>query len=423
VDARRWPHLHGRFRARRTPCGHEPQRRSGRDLGGPDRRDHHVDRSTADDHCTARDHGRTGATGGPDCAESHDHHGSTGRDSSSDDDPTAAGVSAAGADLLTAGRGLGWFVNEQSLPRSCVRILGTTCVVISTEPEQLTAATTSALREIDAIDHACSRFRDDSDLSRVNAATGHAVAVSTVFLDALEVAVRAAAVTDGDVDPTIGRAIRLLGYDCTFSEVPVDGPPVVTVRATSQWSRIQIDRLARTVEVPSGVQLDLGATAKALAADRAARAAAAATGSGVLVSIGGDIAVAGPAPVDGWPIALADRHDDSLDAGEFTVATESGGLATSSTTARRWQRGGVAMHHLVDPRTGLPAPEVWRTVTVAAGSCVDANIASTAAIIRGAGAPEWLSELGLWARLVSADGTERLVEPLDRTGQLTGTRR
>lgn len=306
-------------------------------------------------------------------------------------------------------------MTEQRLPRSCVQILGTTCVVIAADPQRLTAATMSALREIDAIDHACSRFREDSDLSRANASAGHAVAVSTVLVDALEVAVRAATVTDGDVDPTIGRAIRLLGYDCTFADLPLDGPPVVTVRAASQWAQLEVDRLARTVTVPAGVQLDLGATAKALAADRAAAAAAAATGSGVLVSIGGDVAVAGPAPVGGWPIALADRHDDSLDAGVPTVAIDSGGLATSSTTARRWHRGGVELHHLIDPRTGRPAPEVWRTVTVAAATCVDANIASTAAIIRGASAVEWLGQLGLWARLVSLDGTETLVEPSDRS--------
>jgi thiamine biosynthesis lipoprotein len=91
------------------------------------------------------------------------------------------------------------------------------------------------------------------------------------------------------------------------------------------------------------------------------------------------------------------------------IALQEGGLATSSTSARRWRRGGVEVHHLIDPHTGGSVVETWRTVSVAAGSCVDANVASTAAIIRGANAVEWLEGLGLWARLVAADGDETYV--------------
>jgi thiamine biosynthesis lipoprotein len=104
-----------------------------------------------------------------------------------------------------------------------------------------------------------------------------------------------------------------------------------------------------------------------------------------------------------------DRQDAPLRNGGPTVVLRTGGLATSGTVARRWRRGGVELHHLIDPRTGSPAPEVWRTATVAAACCVDANIASTAAIIRGSGAVEWLGELGLAARLVAVDGSEVLL--------------
>jgi thiamine biosynthesis lipoprotein len=82
-----------------------------------------------------------------------------------------------------------------------------------------------------------------------------------------------------------------------------------------------------------------------------------------------------------------------------------GGLATSSTTVRRWRRGNVDLHHIVDPRTGLPARTCWRTVTVGAGSCVDANAAATAAIVWGEPAPGWLAGRGLPARLVRACGS------------------
>jgi thiamine biosynthesis lipoprotein len=157
--------------------------------------------------------------------------------------------------------------------------------------------------------------------------------------------------------------------------------------------------------VPSGVRLDLGATAKALAADRAAERAAEEAGCGVLVSLGGDVATAGNAPDGGWSVRIADWHAAEPSGDDEIVRIDGGGLATSSTTVRRWSRGSEQLHHLLDPATGRPADVVWRTVSVAAASCVDANIATTAAIIRGERSPAWLASLGLPARLVALDGT------------------
>jgi thiamine biosynthesis lipoprotein len=295
------------------------------------------------------------------------------------------------------------------MQRALLPVLGTTGVVITADPAGLAAATCAALDEIDDIDRTCSRFRSDSDLMRANRAQGQAIEVSSTLLDAVDVACRAAALTDGDVDPTVGRALRVLGYDRDFATIDADGPPVLTVTAVPRWRDVVVDHASSTVRVPTGVELDLGATAKALAADRAARAASEAAGCGALVSLGGDIAVAGASPSGGWPILLGDRHDMALDEPGPVVAISAGGFATSSTSARRWLRGGVEVHHLVDPHTGRSAVETWRTVSVAATSCVDANIASTAAIIRGASAVEWLEQLGLWARLVATDGSETYV--------------
>ena len=257
-----------------------------------------------------------------------------------------------------------------------------------------------------AIDRACSRFRADSELSAVNDAMGCAVQVSSLLLDAVTVALRAAALTDGTVDPTVGTALVLAGYDRDFGAVRDSRVQRVRATRVAGWHVVQIDRATATVRVPAGVRLDLGATAKAFAADLAAeRALAAGEASGVLVNLGGDIATAGAAPPGGWAVRVADSHRARPgDAGQ-DLRIVSGALATSSTTVRRWRRRGGVAHHIIDPRTGGCAAEHWRTVSVAALTCVDANVASTAAIVLGPAAPAWLAELGLPARLVAADGT------------------
>jgi thiamine biosynthesis lipoprotein len=261
-------------------------------------------------------------------------------------------------------------------------------------------------------DLACSRFRSDSELTAVNEGAGTAVRVGPVLLEAVTAALRAAEMTDGDVDPTVGEALIALGYDRDFSEIRSraaggPGPAVgrVSIASVPGWRAVRVDGEAGTIRVPRGVRIDLGATAKALAADRAAERAGATTEVGVLVSLGGDIALAGPAPPDGWRVRVTDDHRADASAPGQWIALRSGGLATSSMTTRSWQTGDGPAHHLVDPATGRPASSVWRTVSVTAGTCLDANIASTAAIIRGRRAPAWLESLGLPSRLVGHDGS------------------
>jgi FAD:protein FMN transferase len=122
------------------------------------------------------------------------------------------------------------------------------------------------------------------------------------------------------------------------------------------------------------------------------------------VNLGGDIATAGDPPSGGWPVRVTDRHDAAPDAPGQVVTVRSGALATSSVTLRRWRRRGVTAHHIIDPRTGRPAEPCWRTVSVAAARCVDANIASTAAIVLGEEARTWLEAATLPARLVGDGG-------------------
>jgi thiamine biosynthesis lipoprotein len=285
--------------------------------------------------------------------------------------------------------------------------LGTEAVVAVSDSDALPTAMAITRAEVAACDAACSRFRDDSDLSRLNAGAGRYVDVSSRLIDDLEAALWAARLTDGLIDPSVGQALVNLGYDRDFTSLPTTGsnrPTMITFTPVPGWTTISVDRANRRARVPAGVRVDLGSTAKARSADLAARAAAEATGVGVLVSLGGDVSVAGPAPAEGWSIRVTDNARSPLDAPGQMIAIETGGVATSGTAARSWRRAGRDLHHLIDPRTGLPAPVVWRTVTVAAGSCLDANVASTAAVILGSRAPDWLSGHDLAARLVRADG-------------------
>ncbi len=282
--------------------------------------------------------------------------------------------------------------------------LGTTALVVVDRPAAIDRAEALLRSGLEEIDLACSRFRDDSELSRLNAAAGEVVEVGELLTQALAVALRAAEMSGGDVDPTVGRAMDDIGYDRDFRLVERRGPSwLVRVEPVPGWRSVLLDPRTRRVRVPRGVALDLGATAKALAADRAAASIAEAIGGGALVGLGGDIAVAGPAPAEGWPIRVVEDHRHPDAAGQ-TVAIRGGGLATSSTTVRRWIAGNAEQHHIVDPRRGGPASEVWRTVTVAAPTCVEANIASTAAIVRGHDAARQLERTSLPARLVRADG-------------------
>jgi thiamine biosynthesis lipoprotein ApbE len=284
------------------------------------------------------------------------------------------------------------------------RALGTLVHLVVTEPACLAEARQLLESDLAAVDAACSRFRADSEIRALRG--GRPEKISSLLAEAVAVALRAARLTDGDVDPTVGAAMSAAGYDRDFQEIEPNGPAIrLTVRTVPGWHQVRLD--GRTLTLPAGAELDLGATAKAWAADRSAARIAAAAGSGVLVSLGGDIAVAGPAPEGGWRVRVQDVTGPPGDppAGPYAlIAIRDGGLATSSTAARRWRRGDDVLHHILDPRTSLPAEPVWRTVSVAAGSCADANAASTAAVIRGRAAPGWLARLGLPARLVDATG-------------------
>lgn len=287
-------------------------------------------------------------------------------------------------------------------------VWGTTARLLVTHPAALPAARLLVDRELAAVDAAANRFRPDSELRRLPAGPD-GVRVSPLLAELVRVALRVAERTDGDVDPTVGAAMCALGYDREFTDLPpaVDSPTGGAARPvafrlfpTPSWRDVRLDgsRLA----VPVGVMLDLGASAKAWAADRCAAVVARECGTGVLVSLGSDMATAGRAPRDGWKIRVQDGPDQP----NATIVLPGGAaLATSSTIARRRRDDHELTHRILDPRTGRPAKTTWRTASVAAFSCVEANALSTAALVRGETAARFLREIGAPARLVAADGS------------------
>jgi thiamine biosynthesis lipoprotein len=279
-------------------------------------------------------------------------------------------------------------------------VWGGRAIVAVTKPDALPDAVAAVQRTVDAFDAACSGFREDSELAAVNAAAGEAVVVGQLLIEAVQAALRGAHLTDGDLDPTVGSALIAYGFTPEFG---LQGR--ARIEAVPGWRAVTVDPAASTIRLARGVVLDLGATAKALAADRAVAAARiAAPHAGVLVSLSGDLSMAGPPPPAGWRVRVTDDHRSDASAPGQWIAVRSGGLATSSTTVQVRRDGERIVHHLIDPATGSPAAVYFRTVSVAAASCLDANIASTAAIIRGARAVQWLEQLGLPSRLVRTDG-------------------
>jgi thiamine biosynthesis lipoprotein len=296
--------------------------------------------------------------------------------------------------------------------------LGTTARLAVWPPEHADAAMAAVDAVLAALDRQASRFRPDSEISWLNNSAGGLFMLSDGLAEAVGVALEAARWTGGLADPTVGEALISLGYDRDFMTIDPDSrEPLPTPVPAPGWWQVQLD--GPLLHLPAGLMLDLGATAKGLGSDRAARAILAATGytGGALVSLGGDIATAGIPPRGGWPIIAAGQsgHDgaDSPCTGPAStglgqlVRLPHGAVATSSIGYRSWRRAGRVMHHIVDPRTGLPVDGPWQTASVAAMTCADANAAATAAIVAGGQAVNWLAAAGLPARLVSHGGQVR----------------
>jgi thiamine biosynthesis lipoprotein len=288
-----------------------------------------------------------------------------------------------------------------AVPLSAFGCSGTLAV---TDPRALSAALRRVNQLVAEVDLACSRFRDDSEIVALSRTAGETTQLSPLLSAVLRAALDAAEQTVGLVDPTIGASMDGAGYDRDLAAI-VPRPEDISPVPAAGWRTVNLDDETRTIWMPPGTVLDVGAVGKAWAADLASQRLAMDFGCGVLVALGGDVSVAGDPPAGGWAIRITeDPYDPAPWSLEQTIAVDAGGVATSSTQQRQWRRGRRVCHHILDPATGLPAPIVWRTVTVAAGTCTGANAASTAAVILGEDAPHWLAERRLPARLVRLDG-------------------
>jgi len=301
-------------------------------------------------------------------------------------------------------------VREPALTIRSFRAIGTTATVVVQDPRQADEAARALAAELETIDATCSRFRPDSELQSLHAEAGRTVAVSTLLFEVLSVARDAGERTGGAVDLTVGNAIAALGYDADLDEVRARRPaPPKALGRVVGYQHVQLDPRHRTVRIPLGVRLDLGSTAKAWAADRAAARIALRIGTGALVSLGGDVAVAGPPPPGGWAVGIARASSTPPAETDQVVAILGGGLASSGTTTRTWTMGDRAVHHVIDPRSGDCVEPYWDVVSATGSSCVEANIVTTAAIVWGERALDELPRFGQAVRLVRADGEVRVV--------------
>ncbi len=292
------------------------------------------------------------------------------------------------------------------------RAIGTTHRVLATDPTALHTATAIALAHLAELDRAASRFRADSEVTRLAELAAHGpvtAVVSDLLAEHVRAALRAARLTDGLVDPTVGAALVAEGYDADLAVVrrrrPTDLPAYAagTAGRVPGWHSVRLDPTTGELHLAAGTLLDLGASAKAHAADRIAAMLAELLPGGFLVDLGGDLACSGRPPLGGWRIALEPAGQPGT--ARQVVVGHGQAFATSSSRRRSWQAADGVRHHVIDPRTGRSARTPWAQVTCAAATALEANAAATAALVLGDAAPAWLERHGVPARLDGHDGS------------------
>lgn len=278
-------------------------------------------------------------------------------------------------------------VSSSHVSRRAFRAMGTDChVLVYGVDERVEVLADLACRRVALLESLWSRFRDDSELSRLNDRAGRGLVEVSAETEALVRAMRAAwEATAGAFDPSVLTAITAAGYNRDFAEV-IACESVHSVSAPAPGMN-GVEITDRMVALPSGVGLDPGAIGKGLAADIVVDEMMRAGATGVLVDLGGDIALSGsPGRDDAWHIAIRDerrrlqqtptQHDRSID---IPAGVVHAGIATSTSLTRRW---GQARHHVIDPATGASTDETLVQVTVSGATAWECEVWATAALVR-----------------------------------------
>ena len=285
--------------------------------------------------------------------------------------------------------------------------MGTTISLLL--PEDQAEQGTQMVRDLFAEwEQVLSRFIPESELSRLNQAAGRPVAVSDLLYSVLATALTAARASEGVYDPAMLEQLEKIGYDRTFDDIRSgDFDPIIPGEPGGRWRGIKVNPIYREVTLPVGVKLDFGGIAKGMAVDAALERLDENSIRAALVNAGGDLAVLGHPPADTtWLIAVPGRER------YWSLPLHHGAVATSGIAHRHWRQGNILRHHLLDPRTGLPAQgDLW-SVTVVADRCEQAEVAAKVAFILGSreGA-DFLRGHRIAGLLVREDGRWESVEP------------
>lgn len=302
------------------------------------------------------------------------------------------------------------YVTPAGIRREEFRAMGTTISLLL--PEQQADLGLELVRTLFAEwEQVLSRFLPESELSRLNQRAGEPVVVGDLLYEVLATALTAAQATQGVYDPALLDQLMRVGYDRTFDDLSTERSerfdPIFPGEPGGGWRGIRVDPLRRSVTLPAGIKLDFGGIAKGMAVDAALKNLRTNGIEYALVNAGGDLAVLGlPASVQSWQIAVPGQQKS------WTIPLLSGAVATSGIAHRHWWQGKTLRHHLLDPRTGLPAESDLWSVTVVADRCEQAEVAAKVAFILGSrkGA-DFLRKYQIAGLLVCADGTWSTVEP------------
>jgi thiamine biosynthesis lipoprotein len=290
------------------------------------------------------------------------------------------------------------------------RAMGTDCHVIAVGgPPHLEQ---EAVARVEDLEDRWSRFRPDSEVSRLNRAAGEPLAVSPETRLLVGRAREGWRLTGGGFDPLVLRAVIGAGYREDLDVLLAREDPVGAdlARGLDLLACTDIRVEGDTVQLPAGSGFDPGGIGKGLAADLVAEGLVQRGAASALVSVGGDIRTAGAPPEDGWRIPVEDPFLDGVTWFEHVV--RGGALVTSTRLIRRWRRAGVEQHHIIDPVTGAPADSGVAAVVAAGDEAWWAEGVAKAALVRGAsGGAELLRRCGLTGWLFHAGGEVVTVVP------------